>query len=71
MTPVDFPQSNKTLLPPEQKCSVDVINLPVWTDGEQCVSRWQMTWAERFSAFWYGKVWVATLSGSTQVRCKI
>ena len=40
--------------------------LPVWTDGEQCVSCWRMSLRERFAALLFGRVWLAVLSGSTQ-----
>jgi hypothetical protein len=44
----------------------DVAPLPRWTDGEQCVSCWRMTWRERINALLFGRVWIAVLSGSTQ-----
>lgn len=69
MTPAEFPESNKTLQPSGKKYSDNVGSvkpLYVWTDGEQCVSCWQMSWRERLAALWYGKVWAATLSGGTQ-----
>lgn len=70
MTPTDFPQAVKTLQPSGKTYSENVESvkpLPVWTDGEQVVSCWRMSWRERLSALVYGRAWVATLSGSTTV----
>jgi hypothetical protein len=70
MKPTTFQQSNHTLNAPENTSysrnveSVDA--LPIWTDGEQCVSCWKMTWRERLSALFFGKIWLAVLFGSTQ-----
>jgi len=69
MKPIHFNYSNKTLTPSGQEYSdsvTDVASLPVWTDGEQCVSCWKMTLKERLSALIFGRVWLALLCGETQ-----
>lgn len=69
MVPEHFPQSNKELTPSGKAYSENieaVKPLYVWTDGEQCVSCWRMSWRERLAALWYGKAWASTLSGTTQ-----
>ncbi len=69
MKPVNFKRSNKTLQPSGAKYSANVTGvepLHIFTDGEQCVSCWRMTWKERLNALIFGKVWVATLTGQTQ-----
>ena len=69
MTPSQFKHANKTLQPSGKEYSENVNSvqpLPVWTDGEQCVSCWQMSWRERLSALIFGRVWLAVLTGSTQ-----
>lgn len=69
MIPEAFPQSNKLAIPSGKEYSANVTAvkpLSIWTDGEQCVSCWRMSWRERLAALWYGRVWAATLSGSTQ-----
>jgi len=69
MKPSKFDESNKTLQPSGAKYSesVTVVEpLHVWTDGEQCVSCWRMSWRERLSALLFGRVWIAALSGQTQ-----
>lgn len=70
MNPIQFKYANRRLDPPEgKKYSENVAGidpLPVWTDGEQCVSCWQMTWRERLAALLFGRAWLSVLSGSTQ-----
>ena len=69
MKPTGFELSNTTLQPSGATYSKNVTRvepLPIWTDGEQCVSCWQMTWRERLSALIFGRVWIAALSGQTQ-----
>lgn len=69
MNPCYFRLSNKTLEPSGRVYSTNVTRvdpLNIWTDGEQCVSCWSMSWRERISALFFGKVWVAVLSGNTQ-----
>lgn len=69
MKPINFKYSNHTLQPSGAEYSDNVIGvdpLPIWTDGEQCVSCWRMSWRERLSALLFGRVWLAVLSGYTQ-----
>ena len=70
MKPVTFEHSNRTLQPSGQKHSTKNVKsiepLPVWTDGELCVSCWRMSLRERLSALLFGRVWLALLSGETQ-----
>jgi len=69
MKPVRFKGSNKTLQPSKQEYSsiVEGIgSLPIWTDGEQCVSCWKMSFRERLSVLLFGRVWLAVLSGVSQ-----
>jgi hypothetical protein len=69
MKPVDFAEANMTLQPPRTMYSAnisEVTPLRVWSDGEQCVSCWEMSWRERLSALLFGRVWSALLSGESQ-----
>jgi len=69
MKPVGFKYQNRVLQPSGKEYSENVtgvVPLPVWTDGEQCVSCWRMSWRERLSALLFGRVWLALLSGETQ-----
>lgn len=65
MTPIKHQFVNKTLLAPAGQ-EDDVLPLPVYTDNEQCISCWQMSWRERLSALFFGRVWLSVLGGSTQ-----
>ena len=38
----------------------------IWTNGEQCISCWKMSWKDRLSALFFGRVWLSVLSGRTQ-----
>lgn len=65
MKPIAFPQSNKTLLPPqgmEEECG----DLPVYTNGRMCVSLWELTEEEKKELAENGRIWVFVVSGQTQ-----
>jgi len=69
MKPVSFDYSNKTLQPSGREYSENITGvspLPIWTDGEQCISCWAMSLRERLCALFFGRVWLALLSGETQ-----
>jgi hypothetical protein len=66
MNPMYFERATKVLEPPEGMTNKECGILPVFTDGEQCVSLWSMSLRERLSALFFGRVWVMVLSGTTQ-----
>jgi len=66
MEPKNFEQANKKLGPPMGMTKEECGDLPVFTDGQQCISLWQMTWRERLSALFFGKIWLSVYSGQTQ-----
>lgn len=66
MDAIQFEQSNKVLGPPPGMTNEECHDLPVWTDGSQCISLWRLSWKERFSALFFGRIWLCVLSGSTQ-----
>ena len=69
MNPISFEYANRELQPPlnyTTQAAKEIVPLPVWSDGEQCISLWQMTWRERLSALIFGRVWLQVLSGQTQ-----
>ncbi len=66
MTPIKFQESNKDLLKPVGMTDAECSSLPVFTDGKQCISLWQLTWKERFQVLFLGRIWLAVLSGQTQ-----
>lgn len=66
MIPTAFPEQNKTLTKPQGMTDEECGSLPVYNDGEQSVSCWRMSWRERLSALWHGKVWLQVYAGQTQ-----
>ncbi len=66
MKPIKFPEANKELVKPKGMTDEECGSLPVWSDGQMCVSLWKPTLRERLSILFYGRVWLAVLSGNTQ-----
>lgn len=64
MKPIKFIQANKVLQKPATM--EDCEPLPVYSNGDYCLSLWRMSWRERFSALFFGRVWLFVLSGQTQ-----
>ena len=64
MQPIEFKEHTKTLTSPDSQPNIGPLH--VWTDGQECVSCWKMSWKERISALLFGKVWICILSGQTQ-----
>lgn len=69
MIPIDFKESNKKLGTPKNwdeekngKCGV----LPVYSDGQQSISLWKLSWKERIQILRYGKIWLGILAGKSQ-----
>lgn len=72
MNPIQFPEQNCELAPPsnfdpaQSNAADEIVSLPIYRDGEQCISLWKMSWRERVSALIFGRVWLQVLSGMTQ-----
>lgn len=66
MEPINFEQSNKTLLKPESMTDEECSSLHIYTDGEYCISCWKPSLRERLSILVFGKVWLWVLYGRTQ-----
>ena len=64
MTPTTFPQANLTLTAPPgmPECG----ELPVYRGGTQLVSSWRVSWHERLSILFFGRVWLQVWGGRTQ-----
>lgn len=58
MEPIKFPQSNKEFKKPHNMTDEECSSLSVYYDGESNLSCWKMSWMERFSALFFGKVWL-------------
>lgn len=63
MTPKNFKQANRILKGPDGS---DIQDLPSYTDGQQCISCWALTWRERLTLLLTGRVWLYVMSGHTQ-----
>lgn len=66
MRPVEFPESNKTLLKPESMTDEECSSLPIYTDGLNCVSCWEITEEEVEVLKSTKKIWLTILSGKSQ-----
>ncbi len=66
MTPVDFPEKTLDLQKPPGTTDEECRPLPVYRDGERCISAWRPTWRERLSILFFGRVWLHVWSGRTQ-----
>ncbi len=66
MKPITFKEKTKTLHKPANMTDEECAPLDVYCDGEQCISVWRMSWTERISALFFGKVWLSVVSGETQ-----
>lgn len=64
MRPIRFPQANRTLTAPVGQ--PDVRDLPVWTGFGDCVSCWELSWADRLRVLFGKPVWLIIHSGDTQ-----
>ena len=66
MDPINFKETNVTLQRPESMIDEECQPLPVFRDGQQCVSCWRPTWREKLSILFHGKIWLSVYSGATQ-----
>lgn len=66
MKAIKFKEANKNLLRPPNMTEEECKNLWVYTDGKQCISCWKMSFLQRLSALFFGRVWLSVLGGYTQ-----
>jgi len=64
--PISFPQSNRTLNKPSDMTDEECLPLPIYTDGEHCISLWEPSFRERLSVLFRGRVWLWVKNGSNQ-----
>lgn len=64
MTPEKFPEKNRTLAAPDgmDNCGP----LDVYADSKTCLSCWRLSWRERLSVLFFGRVWLWVRFGGTQ-----
>jgi len=66
MEPIEFKEANKNLLKPSIMTDEECKNLPVFSNGERCISKWKMNLRERFHCLFRGYIWLGIRSGQTQ-----
>lgn len=63
---IDFPERNRLLGKPENMTDEECGTLPVFTDGQVCISKWELNEADIKHILEKGFVWLRVLSGETQ-----
>jgi len=66
MKPIDFSEKTKDLQKPAEMTDKECSPLPIWNDGQICISCWKADWKERLSILFFGKIWIRVYSGVTQ-----
>lgn len=69
MKPIAFTEQTVVLQPNPNQMEIDdlpVGTLPIFTDGNQVISCWGLTFWERLRVLWFGKIWLGVHSGHTQ-----
>jgi hypothetical protein len=66
MKPIKFEEATKNLAKPASMTDEECNSTWVYSDGQQCISCWKMTWKERLKTLLYGKVWLGVVSGQSQ-----
>ena len=58
MEPTDFPESNKVWARDQEEYRP----LPSWSNERETISRWSLTWRERFQVLMTGTMWLRQLN---------
>ena len=66
LSAIKFPEANRNLLKPSNMTDEECKALWIYTDGQQCISCWKLSWQQRIAALVHGRVWLSVLSGYTQ-----
>jgi len=66
MTPVKFKEQNQQLGPPPGMSEEECQPLPVFTDGKQCISCWELSKEDIEKVNKTGRIWLSVMSGLTQ-----
>jgi hypothetical protein len=62
MNPIEFKEQNLILQKPKEMTDEECTSLPCFTDGEQFVSKWELTEEEKKHILEHGFVWLQVLS---------
>lgn len=66
MKPIRFPQQTVELQKPAGMTDEECGPLPVFRDGEHCISCWRPSWRERVALAFGRPVWLWVWMGNTQ-----
>mgnify|MGYP001095557830 CR=1 FL=1 len=66
MKPVKFKHHNQLLGPPPGMNENECMTLPVFTDGKQCLSCWELSDEEIKEIIETKRIWLAVMSGNSQ-----
>ncbi len=66
MNPLEFKQQTVILAKPSGMTDEECGPLAIYSDGQQFISLWRMSWRERLSSLFFGKAWLFVHSGQTQ-----
>ena len=61
-----LPEVNTQLLKPDNMTDEECSGLPIFTDGQVCISLWKPTIWERLKLLFTGRIWLGVLSGQSQ-----
>ena len=66
MKQIEFPEQTKILGKPENMTDEECGSLPVFCDGQQCISKWELNEEEKKHVAEKGYIWLRVWSGKTQ-----
>lgn len=58
MEPIGFKEATKVLGRPVSMSDEECGGLPVFCDGSQTISLWQLSWRERLAVLFRGRIWL-------------
>ena len=66
MKQIEFSEQNAILGRPKNMTDEECGSLPVYTDGKQCISKWELNEEDKKHINEKGYIWLRVLSGHTQ-----
>lgn len=65
MKPIEFEEQTTILGKPNNMTDDECSSLPIYSDGEQTISCWRLSFRERLQILIFGKLWVGVVFGNT------
>jgi hypothetical protein len=67
MTPIEFPEQTIVWA----KDQPPYLPLPAYTNEQETISCWRLTWRERLRVLWSGRLWLRQMNfgGALQPQC--